>query len=183
MDFRATSISPSDGSRKLPMPLAESFSKQLADAVLFCHQHKVFHRDLKPSNILINKEGFVKLADFGLARTFSIPDRTYCHEVVTLWYRAPEIILGSNNYSDAIDIWSFGCILFEMVTGEVLFAGDSEIDQIFLIFRLFGTPDINSWPEIESLPDFQKSFPKFPKKNTLFDLPNAELSSFIKYGL
>lgn len=79
----------------------------------------------------------MKIADFGLARTFTIPIRPYTHEVVTLWYRAPEILLGSIEYSTSIDIWSIGCIFAEMVTKIPLFAGDSEIDQLFRIFRLF----------------------------------------------
>lgn len=79
----------------------------------------------------------MKIADFGLARTFTIPIRPYTHEVVTLWYRAPEILLGSIEYSTSIDIWSIGCIFAEMVTKIPLFAGDSEIDQLFRIFRFY----------------------------------------------
>jgi serine/threonine protein kinase len=77
----------------------------------------------------------VKIADFGLARTFSIPIRPYTHEVVTLWYRAPEILLGSLEYSTPIDIWSLGCIFAELVTKNTLFSGNSEIEQLFKIFK------------------------------------------------
>jgi serine/threonine protein kinase len=77
----------------------------------------------------------LKLADFGLARAFGIPIRKYTHEVVTLWYRAPEILLGSQLYSTPVDIWSIGCIFAEMVTKRPLFPGDSEIDELFRIFR------------------------------------------------
>jgi serine/threonine protein kinase len=93
------------------------------------------HRDLKPCNILISEDGStVKLADFGLARSFGLPLKTYTHEVVTLWYRAPEVMLGSRMYSLAIDIWSLGCIFFELITGRPLFKGNSEIDQLMKIF-------------------------------------------------
>ena len=86
------------------------------------------HRDLKPSNLLIDdQERFVKIADFGLARSFGLPLKTYTHEVVTLWYRAPEILLGSKVYSTAVDIWSVGCILFELAHRKPLFYGESEI--------------------------------------------------------
>ena len=83
----------------------QSFLFQLIRGVQFCHQHRVLHRDLKPQNLLINREGELKLADFGLARAFGIPVRSYTHEVVTLWYRAPDVLLGSRNYSTAVDVW------------------------------------------------------------------------------
>lgn len=86
------------------------------------------HRDIKPSNLLIDeKDCRVKLADFGLARSFGLPLKTYTHEVVTLWYRAPEIILGARVYSTAIDVWSLGCILFECAHKKPLFYAESEV--------------------------------------------------------
>ncbi|RHY23473.1 hypothetical protein DYB32_009184 [Aphanomyces invadans] len=103
----------------------------------------------------------LKLADFGLARAFGIPMRNYTHEVVTLWYRAPEILLGGSHYSTAIDIWSIGCIFAEMFNRKPLFPGDSEIDELFRIFRVLGTPDDHMWPGVSSLPDFKTSFPKW----------------------
>ena len=90
---------------------------------------------MKPQNLLIDKQGNLKLADFGLARAIGIPVRTYTHEIVTLWYRAPEVLLGSKHYSTAVDMWSVGCIFAEMATGTPLFPGDSEIDELFKIFR------------------------------------------------
>lgn len=82
-------------------------------------------RDLKPQNLLIASNGVIKLADFGLGRAYGIPVRVYTHEVVTLWYRAPEILLGSSKYSCPVDIWSIGCIFAEMVTRKPLFQGTS----------------------------------------------------------
>ena len=86
------------------------------------------HRDLKPQNLLIDKDGNVKLADFGLARAFGLPVKTYTHEVVTLWYRAPEILLGCKEYSTPIDIWSIGCIFAELLGRAPLFPGDDYLD-------------------------------------------------------
>lgn len=107
----------------------------LCEGIRYCHSRRVLHRDLKPQNLLIDKNGNLKLADFGLARAFGVPLRTYTHEVVTLWYRAPEILLGGRQYSTGVDMWSVGCIFAEMCTRKPLFPGDSEIDEIFKIFQ------------------------------------------------
>jgi cyclin-dependent kinase len=114
----------------LDLPVLQSFLYQLLHGVAFCHDHRVLHRDLKPQNLLINREGELKLADFGLARAFGIPVRSYTHEVVTLWYRAPDVLMGSRKYSTPVDIWSIGCIFAEMANGRPLFAGSSESDQL-----------------------------------------------------
>jgi cyclin-dependent kinase 2 len=101
---------------------------QVLQGLLHCHQRRIMHRDLKPSNLLIDEsERQVKIADFGLARSFGLPLKSYTHEVVTLWYRAPEILLGSKVYSTAVDVWSIGCILFELAHRKPLFYGESEI--------------------------------------------------------
>lgn len=93
-----------------------------------------------------------------------MPLRTYTHEVVTLWYRAPEILLGGRQYSTGVDMWSVGCIFAEMATRKPLFPGDSEIDEIFKIFRVLGTPTEQDWPGVTSFPDFKSSFPKWDRK-------------------
>ena len=140
---------------------------QILEGIVYCHQRRIVHRDLKPQNMLISKDGStVKLADFGLARAFGIPVRVYTHEVVTLWYRAPEVLLGAARYSTPVDIWSIGCIFAEMVTGSALFHGDSEIDQLFRVFRTLGTPCEELWPGVSQLPDFKSSFPSW-KSNVL----------------
>ncbi|KDE08335.1 CMGC/CDK protein kinase [Microbotryum lychnidis-dioicae p1A1 Lamole] len=145
--------------------IVKKFTYQLVKGVYYLHAHRILHRDLKPQNLLINKEGNLKLADFGLARAFGIPLRTYTHEIVTLWYRAPEVLLGSRHYSTGVDMWSVGCIFAEMIMRQPLFPGDSEIDEIFRIFRLLGTPTEEVWPGVTTLPDYKTSFPCWHAKN------------------
>ncbi len=145
----------------LSKSMVKKFTSQLLSGIEYCHSRRIIHRDLKPQNLLIDKEGNLKVADFGLARAFGVPLRAYTHEVVTLWYRAPEVLLGGKQYSLGIDMWSIGCIFAEMATRKPLFAGDSEIDQIFKIFQTLGTPTEEFWPGVTSLPDFKESFPKW----------------------
>lgn len=146
-------LPPSEGGRGKPLPdgtiihrpalgeaMVKKFMAQLVEGVRYCHSHRILHRDLKPQNLLIDREGNLKLADFGLARAFGVPLRSYTHEVVTLWYRAPEILLGGRQYSTGVDMWSVGAIFAEMCTRKPLFPGDSEIDEIFKIFRYASTP-------------------------------------------
>ncbi|KAL7553174.1 hypothetical protein ACHAWF_016419 [Thalassiosira exigua] len=146
----------------LELPIMKSFLYQLLMGVAYCHHHRVLHRDLKPPNLLINREGQLKLADFGLARAFGIPVRSYTHEVVTLWYRAPDVLLGSRRYSTPVDIWSVGCIFAEMANGRPLVAGTSEGDQLDRIFRLLGTPSVGEYPGIVELPDYHPNLPRYP---------------------
>jgi len=115
---------------------------QLMLGIDFCHRRRIMHRDLKPQNLLIDQRGVLKLADFGLARAFRFPIPEYSHEIVTLWYRPPSILLGSRKYTTAVDIWSSGAIMAEMINKRPLFPGDSEIDQLFRIFRICGTPSL-----------------------------------------
>jgi serine/threonine protein kinase len=119
----------------LGKPLIQSLMFQLLAGMDFCHARGIMHRDLKPQNLLVDKRNVLKLADFGLARAFMIPVRAYTHEVVTLWYRAPEILLGQRTYAPAVDMWSIGCIFAELVNRKPIWPGDSEIDELFRIFR------------------------------------------------
>ena len=116
----------------------------------------------------------MKLADFGLARAYGLPIKTYTHEVVTLWYRAPEILMGQKQYSTSIDLWSVGCIFAEMAQKKPLFAGDSEIDEIFKIFQLHGTPTEETYPGITKIPEFKSTFPKFKPSNLSDHVKNLD---------
>jgi len=154
--------------------LVKSYIKQLLEGLLYCHRRRILHRDLKPQNLLIDRKGFLKLADFGLARAVCIPVRPYTHEVITLWYRAPEILLGSQAYSMPVDIWSAGCIFAEMLAKRPLFPGDSEIDELFRIFRTLGTPSEEVWHGCTSLPDFKPNFPKWSKQDMKKVIPGVD---------
>ncbi|CAG2192775.1 CDKL [Mytilus edulis] len=111
---------------------------QVLKGVEFCHVHNIIHRDVKPENILVSKSGVVKLCDFGFARTLAQPGESYTDYVATRWYRAPELLVGDTKYGKAVDIWAIGCLLSEMLTGEPLFPGDSDIDQLYHIVKCFG---------------------------------------------
>jgi cyclin-dependent kinase len=156
----------------IQLDMVKKFMHQLNSGLLYCHSHRILHRDLKPQNLLIDKRNNLKLADFGLARAFGIPMRTYTHEVVTLWYRAPEVLLGSRHYSTAVDMWSVGCIFAEMVLqGHPLFPGDSEIDQIFKIFQILGTPNEEVWQGVSKLPDYKATFPQWSRQDVAHIIP------------
>jgi len=142
----------------------KDFSYQLLRGIEYCHSRRIIHRDLKPQNLLISQDMKLKIADFGLARAFMLPVPKYTHEVVTVWYRPPEILLGSELYSIPVDQWGVGCIIAEMATGAPLFPGDSEIDTVFKIFQKLGTPTEAMWPGLRSLPDFKPTFPKWPPR-------------------
>ncbi|CAK1554651.1 unnamed protein product [Leptosia nina] len=157
----------------LSTDVIKSYLQQLLEGTAYCHAQRVLHRDLKPQNLLVDSKGNIKLADFGLARVFNIPIRPYTHEVITLWYRAPEILLGAKFYFTSVDIWSIACIYAEMASGKTLFPGDSEIDQLFRVFRALGTPGDDLWPDARLLPDFRAAFPQWPQKKARTLLPPA----------
>ncbi|XP_060912802.1 cyclin-dependent kinase 16-like isoform X5 [Labrus mixtus] len=138
------------------------FLFQLLRGLAYCHRRKVLHRDLKPQNLLINEKGELKLADFGLARAKSVPTKTYSNEVVTLWYRPPDVLLGSTEYSTPIDMWGVGCIFYEMITGRPLFPGSTVEDELHLIFRILGTPTEETWPGSTTSEEFKTyNFPQY----------------------
>jgi serine/threonine protein kinase len=162
--------------------IVKSLIFQILEGVAYCHSKKIIHRDLKPQNLLLNQVGRIKIADFGLARAFSIPIRPYTKEVLTLWYRSPEILLGCEEYSTPVDIWSVGCIFAELILKRPLFQGEYDLDQLFKIFKYYfilkisvlGTPDKDSWPEVNSLPYFKDTFPKFNPKNFEDIIPSLD---------
>jgi cell division cycle 2-like protein len=127
---------------------------QLLAGVAFMHENWIVHRDLKTSNLLMDNKGTLKIADFGLARSFGEPLKPLTPGVVTLWYRAPELLLGGDRYaySTAVDVWSCGCIFGEFLRNQILIQGSSEPDQIKRVFRLLGTPDDVAWPNWRKLP-------------------------------
>jgi len=153
--------------------IVKRMSYQLTSGIHFCHSRGVLHRDLKPQNLLVNNEGDLKIADFGLGRDHGVPMSMLTHEVVTLWYRCPEILFGTNVYGTGVDIWAIGCIVAELHIYRALFRGDSEIDQLFQIFQVFGTPTSASWPGIEDLQDHCKRFPVWKCKNLRKVVPTA----------
>uniref|UniRef100_A0A669F1L4 Cyclin-dependent kinase 14 n=1 Tax=Oreochromis niloticus TaxID=8128 RepID=A0A669F1L4_ORENI len=128
------------------------FLFQLLRGLSYIHQRYILHRDLKPQNLLISDTGELKLADFGLARAKSVPSHTYSNEVVTLWYRPPDVLLGSTDYSTCLDMWGVGCIFIEMIQGVAAFPGMKDIqDQLERIFLVLGTPSEDTWPGVNSL--------------------------------
>ena len=144
--------------------------QDLLRGVAYLHANWIFHRDLKTSNLLLTKKGTLKICDFGLARSYSKPLRPYTPVVVTLWYRAPELLLNAPSYSPAIDMWSVGCIFAEILLNEPLFPGRTELDQLNRIFKTLGPPNWSGWKDFPlasqvSIPKRHSSLrAKFPEQ-------------------
>merc|ERR1712223_820810 len=172
----------------LSMNNVKLFLFQLLRGLSYCHSRRILHRDLKPQNLLINERGELKLADFGLARAKSVPTKTYSNEVVTLWYRPPDVLLGSTEYSTPIDMWGVGCIFYEMASGRPLFPGSTVEDELHLIFKVLGTPTEDNWPGIsrsEELAGYK--FPAYAPETLVSKAPRLDtdgiglLSSFLLF--
>jgi len=155
MEFMEHDLKCLMGEMKQPFSIAEvkCLMWQLLEGIAYLHENWVLHRDLKTSNILFNNKGELKICDFGLARHYGDPIKPYTHMVVTLWYRAPELLLGTKTYSTAVDMWSLGCIMGELLLKAPLIPGKSELEQIDKIYQLLGTPNDKIWPQYSSLPN------------------------------
>eukprot|EP00095_Tigriopus_kingsejongensis_P002975 maker-scaffold267_size230776-snap-gene-1.30 protein:Tk02975 transcript:maker-scaffold267_size230776-snap-gene-1.30-mRNA-1 annotation:"cdk10 11" len=150
---------------------------QLLSAIGHLHDNWILHRDLKTSNLLLSHNGILKVGDFGLAREYGSPLKSYTSIVVTLWYRSPELLLGQKEYSTYIDVWSIGCILGELLHMEPLFPGKSDQDQLNRIFKLLGTPSEKIWPGYNQLPAVQKvKFVDYPISHMRHKFPSTMLS-------
>jgi len=151
--------------RRLSVGAATRITRQIAEGVAFCHSHGVLHRDLKPQNILMDfATQRAKVTDFGLSRAVLLPKRAWTHEVVTLWYRPPEVLLGCDAYSVTIDSWAIGCIFAELLNDDkVLLSGANELTQLLAIFRKLGTPAASAeW--LSECAHFQSKFPKWTRR-------------------
>ena len=158
----------------LPKSTVQNFMYQLLLGTAHLHKHGVMHRDLKPQNLLVDKaQNVLKIADLGLGRAFSVPVKSYTHEIVTLWYRAPEVLLGGSHYSTPVDIWSVGCIFAEMARKQPLFPGDSELQQLLHIFKLLGTPNETVWPGVTKLRDWHE-FPQWKAQDLAKIVPQLD---------
>ncbi|XP_075483244.1 cyclin-dependent kinase A-1-like [Primulina tabacum] len=159
---------------RLTEPQVKCYMQQLLGGLQHCHERGILHRDIKGSNLLIDKNGVLKIADFGLANFYkNKPKRPLTSRVVTLWYRAPELLLGSTDYGVGIDLWSVGCILAEMFVGRPIMPGTNEIEQLHKIFKLCGCPSEDYWkklkppatfrPQQQYKPKFRETFSYFPE--------------------
>ncbi|XP_055698079.1 cyclin-dependent kinase 7 [Phlebotomus papatasi] len=140
----------------------------------YLHHNWILHRDLKPNNLLVNADGVLKIGDFGLAKFFGSPNRINTHQVVTRWYRCPELLFGARQYGTGVDIWAVGCILAELLLRVPFLPGDSDLDQLTKIFQALGTPTEENWPSVNTLPDFMqfKPMPGTPLRHIFTAAPD-----------
>lgn len=142
----------------------KSYMIQTLRGLEYLHLNWIMHRDLKPNNLLVNSDGILKVGDFGLAKFYGSPTRVNTHQVVTRWYRAPELLFGARHYATGVDIWALGCILAELLLRIPFLPGDTDLNQLDKIFSVFGTPEENIWPGVKLLPDYIqfKPYPSIP---------------------
>ena len=153
----------------IPTSVLKSLIYQLLNGLLYLHSSHVLHRDLKPANILITHAGIVKIGDLGLARLCYQPLQPLFvgdKVVVTIWYRAPELLMGAKHYGKAVDCWAVGCVLAELASLRPIFKGEEakldskknvpfQKDQLLKIFEVLGTPDESDWPGLVDMPEYQ----------------------------
>ena len=147
---------------RLSQDHVKSWSRQLLEGVHYMHKNKVIHRDLKASNLLINRHGELKIADWGLARSWNSEMKRLTNKVITLWYRPPELLLGMIDYSTKVDMWSVGCIVAEMFRRSSFLKGRNEAHQLELIYKVCGTPNKENWPDLEKKCRLWKKFAPGP---------------------
>lgn len=152
-EFDLHSLLTSSSVPKLTVPQVKCYMIQLMNALNIVHSHGIIHRDLKPANILLSSNNLLKLADFGLSRSFNSDNRPLTTRVMTQRYKPPELLLGSTHYGPEVDIWSLGCTFYEMMAGKPLFYGETETEQLTLTFKLLGCPSEKEWPSWRSLPN------------------------------
>ncbi|TGZ60448.1 hypothetical protein CRM22_008523 [Opisthorchis felineus] len=158
-DYMMTDLTEVIRSSEAPMNNSQikSYLQMLLCGVEVMHENGIMHRDLKPANLLISSNGLLKIADFGLARLFqNTKERLYSHQVATRWYRAPELLYGAKKYSAAVDLWAIGCIFGELLNNSPLFPGENDIEQLWVVIKILGTPNETIWPELKDLPDYNK---------------------------
>ncbi|KAL1380351.1 hypothetical protein pipiens_014266 [Culex pipiens pipiens] len=145
----------------------KSYMIQTLKGLEYLHMHWILHRDLKPNNLLLSGSGILKIGDFGLAKFFGSPNRINTNQVVTRWYRSPELLFGARQYGVGVDIWAVGCILAELLLRVPFLPGESDLDQLTRIFQVMGTPNEENWPDVKSLPDYvqYKQFPPIPLRD------------------
>ncbi|KAH9518538.1 Cyclin-Dependent Kinase 7 [Bulinus truncatus] len=155
-----------DTSLIMTAPHIKSYVLQTLLGLEYLHAHWVLHRDMKPNNLLINEQGVLKIGDFGLAKFYGSPSRPYSHQVVTRWYRCPELLFGARAYGEGVDIWAVGCIIAELLIRAPFLPGDTDLDQLSRIFQVLGTPAEADWPDMKCLPDYIvfKEYPKHSLK-------------------
>ncbi|KAI7894750.1 kinase-like domain-containing protein [Mucor mucedo] len=141
---------------QLTPPQIKTYMKQLLEGTAYLHHNNILHRDMKAANLLINNDGVLKIADFGLARGIEDDDMEYTKSVVTIWYRPPELLLGERRYTSAIDMWGVGCVFGELIKSKAILQGQDDLDQLKKIFSLCGSPNQNTMPNWDRLPDADK---------------------------
>ncbi|CAH1992592.1 unnamed protein product [Acanthoscelides obtectus] len=173
--------------KSLTLSQIKTYSKMMLNGIDYIHQNHIMHRDMKPANLMISEKGVLKIADFGLARIYDETTPTlYSHQVATRWYRAPELLYGSRNYTQSVDMWSVGCIIAEMVNGQPLFPGETDIEQLAIVLDTLGTPNDETWPELKELPDYNKIVftPSTPKSwRIILSTADSSTVSLIRMNL